>query len=81
MRHQNNLKTNKDLAGTLTFLVYLVKELNDAIIIKRSIGQDDWTAQSLVQAADLSYQKGDMANARQLVDQARRQRAARRRAE
>lgn len=48
-----------------------LKELNDAIAIKRRIGQDDWTAQSLVQAADLSYQKGDMANARQLVDQAR----------
>ncbi|MGA3188905.1 MAG: DUF6351 family protein [Bryobacteraceae bacterium] len=29
LRHQNNLKSNKDLAGTLTFLVYLVKELNE----------------------------------------------------
>lgn len=29
LRHQNNLKANKDLAGTLTFLVYLVKELNE----------------------------------------------------
>jgi len=29
LRHQNNLKSNRDLAGTLTFLVYLVKELND----------------------------------------------------
>jgi hypothetical protein len=28
LRHQNNLKSNKDLAGTLAFLVYLVKELN-----------------------------------------------------
>jgi pimeloyl-ACP methyl ester carboxylesterase len=29
LRHQNNLKSNKDLAGTLTFLVYLIKELNE----------------------------------------------------
>jgi pimeloyl-ACP methyl ester carboxylesterase len=29
LRHQNNLKSNKDLAGTLTFLVYLVKELDE----------------------------------------------------
>jgi pimeloyl-ACP methyl ester carboxylesterase len=29
LRHQNNLKSNKDLAGTLAFLVYLIKELND----------------------------------------------------
>jgi pimeloyl-ACP methyl ester carboxylesterase len=29
LRHQNNLKSNKDLAGTLAFLVYLVKELNE----------------------------------------------------
>ena len=29
LRHQNNLKANKDLAGTLAFLVYLVKELNE----------------------------------------------------
>ena len=29
LRHQNNLKANKDLAGTLTFLVYLIKELNE----------------------------------------------------
>ncbi|MEY2510934.1 MAG: hypothetical protein QOE26_1697 [Verrucomicrobiota bacterium] len=48
-----------------------VKELNDAIAIKRSIGQDDWTAQSLMQAADLAYQKGDLANARQLLVQSR----------
>jgi CHAT domain-containing protein len=48
-----------------------VKELNEAIAIKRSIGQDDWTAQSLMQAADLAYQKGDLANARQLLVQSR----------
>src|SRR5580704_8806992 len=29
LRHQNNVKANKDLAGTLAFLVYLVKELNE----------------------------------------------------
>ncbi len=29
LRHQNNLKSNKDLAGTLAFLVYLVKELDE----------------------------------------------------
>jgi CHAT domain-containing protein len=48
-----------------------MKEVNDAIAIKRSIGQDDWTAQSLMQAADLAYQKGDLANARQLLVQSR----------
>lgn len=48
-----------------------LKELDDTIAIKRAIGQDDWTAQSLVQAADLCYQKGDLANARRLVEQAR----------
>jgi CHAT domain-containing protein len=47
------------------------KEVNDAIAIKRSIGQDDWTAQSLMQAADLAYQKGDLATARQLLVQSR----------
>lgn len=29
LRHQNNLKANKDLAGTLAFLVYLVKEISE----------------------------------------------------
>lgn len=48
-----------------------LKELNEAIAVKRAIGQDDWTAQSLVQAADLEYQKGDTAKARPLVEQAR----------
>jgi pimeloyl-ACP methyl ester carboxylesterase len=28
LRHQNNLKSNKDLGGTLAFLVYLIEELN-----------------------------------------------------
>src|SRR5256714_1248358 len=48
-----------------------LKELNDTIALKRSIGQDDWTAQSLLQAADLAHQKGDSANARHLLEQAR----------
>src|SRR5205814_4518502 len=47
------------------------KELNETIAIKRSIGQDDWTAQSLTQAADLAYTKGDLSGARHLVEQAR----------
>ncbi|HEV2806145.1 MAG TPA: CHAT domain-containing protein [Chthoniobacterales bacterium] len=48
-----------------------LKELNDTIALKRSIGQDEWTAQSLLQAADLAHQKGDSANARHLLEQAR----------
>jgi CHAT domain-containing protein len=48
-----------------------LKELGEAIAIKRSIGQDEWTAQSLVQAADLSHAKGDFATARHNVEQAR----------
>jgi len=48
-----------------------LKELDEAIAIKRSIGQDDWTAQSLMQAADLAHQKGDYAGARHLLEQAR----------
>jgi CHAT domain-containing protein len=47
------------------------KELNEAIELKRSIGQDEWTAQSIVQAADLAYQKGDLAAASRLIGQAR----------
>ena len=35
-----------------------LKELNETIALKRSIGQDDWTAQSLIQAADLESSKG-----------------------
>ncbi|MEY2563073.1 MAG: hypothetical protein QOH88_1266 [Verrucomicrobiota bacterium] len=48
-----------------------MKELNDTIAIRRSIGQDDWTAQALLQAADLANNKGDIANARRLLEQAR----------
>jgi CHAT domain-containing protein len=48
-----------------------LKELDQAVAIKRDIGQDDWTAQSLVQAADLSHGKGDFAAARHNVEQAR----------
>jgi CHAT domain-containing protein len=48
-----------------------LKELDETIAIKRSIGQDDWTAQSLLQAADLAQTKGDMEKARHLLEQAR----------
>jgi CHAT domain-containing protein len=48
-----------------------MKELTETIAIKRDIGQDDWTAQSLLQAADLAHTKGDNANARHLLEQAR----------
>ncbi|HKP01970.1 MAG TPA: CHAT domain-containing protein [Chthoniobacterales bacterium] len=48
-----------------------LKELNEAITLKRSMGQDEWTAQSIVQAADLAYQKGDLDGARHLIEQAR----------
>ncbi len=48
-----------------------VKELDETIAIKRNIGQDDWTAQSLVQAADLAHQKDDLVNARKFLEQAR----------
>jgi len=48
-----------------------MKELTETIAIKREIGQDDWTAQSLLQAADLAHTKGDTANARHLLEQAR----------
>jgi CHAT domain-containing protein len=48
-----------------------LKELNETIAIKRNIGQDDWTAQSLLQAADLAHTKGDSTSARHLLEQAR----------
>lgn len=48
-----------------------LKELKETIALKRSMGQDDWTAQSLIQAADLEYQKGETAKAKPLVEQAR----------
>jgi CHAT domain-containing protein len=48
-----------------------LKELNETIAIKREIGQDDWTAQSLLQAADLAHTKGDSTNARHFLEQAR----------
>ncbi len=47
------------------------KELSETITIKRSIGQDDWTAQSLLQAADLAHTKGDSTSARHMLEQAR----------
>lgn len=48
-----------------------LRELTETIAIKRDIGQDDWTAQSLLQAADLAHAKGDTAHARNLLEQAR----------
>ena len=48
-----------------------LKELSEVIAIKRSIGDDEWTAQSLLQAADLSHNKGDTEAARHSVEQAR----------
>src|SRR3954470_1853818 len=48
-----------------------VKELNETIALKRTIGQDEWTAQSLIQAADLANTKGDTASARHFLEQAR----------
>ncbi len=48
-----------------------LKELNETIALKRNIGQDDWTAQSLQQAADLAHSKGDTENARHFLEQAR----------
>lgn len=48
-----------------------LKELDQTIAIKREIGQDEWTAQSLIQAADLAYQKNDLAGAGRMVEQAR----------
>jgi CHAT domain-containing protein len=47
------------------------KELDETIALKRNIGQDDWTAQSLVQAADLANTKGDTGSARNFLEQAR----------
>ncbi|MEN3367881.1 MAG: hypothetical protein V7609_24 [Verrucomicrobiota bacterium] len=48
-----------------------LKELNETIVVRRSIGQDAWTAQALLEAAGLAHGKGDTANARHLVEQAR----------
>lgn len=48
-----------------------LKEVSEVIAIKRSTGDDEWTAQSLLQAADLSYNKGDTEAARHSVEQAR----------
>ncbi|MFL6589084.1 MAG: CHAT domain-containing protein [Chthoniobacterales bacterium] len=47
------------------------RELNETISFKRKIGQDEWTAQSLIQAADLANTKGDTASARHFLEQAR----------
>lgn len=47
------------------------KELNETIAIKRSIGRDESTAQTLQQAASLAYDTGDDETARHDVEQAR----------
>lgn len=48
-----------------------LKELNETIAVRRKIGQDAWTAQALLEAADLAHGKGDTATARHFVEQAR----------
>jgi len=48
-----------------------LKELDQTIALKRNIGQDEWTAQSLIQAADLAYQKNDLATAGHLSNKLR----------
>ncbi|MEP6822149.1 MAG: CHAT domain-containing protein [Chthoniobacterales bacterium] len=48
-----------------------VKELDEAIKLKREIGQDESSANSLMQAARLLYDKEDFAKARPYVEQAR----------
>lgn len=48
-----------------------LKVLNETIVLRRSIGQDDWTAQAMYQAADLAHGKGDNTAARRLLEQAR----------
>jgi CHAT domain-containing protein len=68
-------------ARTLSDMAYLhadsgevelaMKELNETIAIKRRIGRDESTAQSLQQAASLAYDTGDNETARHDVEQAR----------
>jgi CHAT domain-containing protein len=48
-----------------------LKELDETIALRRKIGQDAWTAQALLEAADLAHGKGDTATARHFVEQAR----------
>ncbi|HSH38576.1 MAG TPA: tetratricopeptide repeat protein, partial [Chthoniobacterales bacterium] len=47
------------------------KELAEAVAIKRSIGEDESTANSLLQLADMAFGKGEFQNARNSVEQAR----------
>jgi CHAT domain-containing protein len=49
-----------------------LKELDEAIQIKRALGEDRSTAQLLQQAAGLSFEKGDLETARRRVEQARK---------
>jgi hypothetical protein len=68
-------------ARTLTDMAYVhaesgevdlaLKELNETITIRRRIGKDASTAQSLQQAANLAYDAGDNETARHDVEQAR----------
>ena len=48
-----------------------LKELDEAIKIKRELGQDENSANSLQQSAGLLYDKGDLEKARRYVEQAR----------
>ena len=47
------------------------KELIEAVAIKRTIGADESTANSLLQLADMAFGKGQMESARNSVEQAR----------
>jgi len=48
-----------------------LKELNEAIVNKRGLAQNESAAQSLLQLASLSYERGDLESARRNVEQAR----------
>ena len=48
-----------------------LKELNEAVAIKRAIGVDESTANSLLQIADMEFGKGEMERAKNNVEQAR----------
>ena len=48
-----------------------LRELAEAIQIKRAMGEDESTARSLQQVARLAYDKGDLETARRNVEQAR----------
>jgi CHAT domain-containing protein len=56
-----------------------LKELNETIVLERSIGRDENTAQTLQQAASLAYDMGDNETAKHDIEQARQIFAAARR--